>query len=34
MDQATDQGFSNSMLSPDGIVAFRLIWVFLGLLLF
>lgn len=31
MGQAAGHGFSNSMLSPGGMVAFLLIWVFLGL---
>lgn len=34
MGQAIDQGFSDSMLSPAGIVTFLLSWVFPGLLCF
>lgn len=34
MGQATDQGFSNSMLSPVGVMPFLLVEIFLELLCF
>lgn len=34
MEQATDLGFSNSILSSGGMVAFLLVWVFVKLLCF
>lgn len=34
MGQATDQGFSNSMLSPVGVMPFLLVQIFLELLCF